>query len=110
VKGENVKKWRLLFEDGMTNVHAEQRCGRKFFVTKNLKETGNAQFWEGRKFTISELYKPFPAVSLSDLQVVKERLRSRNTTHFTAGIQNRRRGYRQEQFVCCKTMRETPPP
>jgi hypothetical protein len=53
MNGENVKKWRLLFEDGMTNVHEEQRSGRNFFGTENLKETDNAEPEKGRRFTMS---------------------------------------------------------
>jgi hypothetical protein len=34
VEGAIVEKWRLLLEDGMTNVHEEQRGGRKIFLTK----------------------------------------------------------------------------
>jgi hypothetical protein len=30
MSGESVKEWRLLSEDGVTNVHEEQRSGRKF--------------------------------------------------------------------------------
>jgi hypothetical protein len=68
MNGENVKKWRLLFEDGMTNVHEEQRSGRKFFVTENLEETDNAEPGESRRFTISELHENFSScVSLSEL-------------------------------------------
>jgi hypothetical protein len=58
----DVKKWRLLLEDGLTNVHEEQRSGRKFFVTENMKETDNAEPGESRRFTISELHENFPAL------------------------------------------------
>lgn len=57
-----MKKWRLLFEDGVTNVHEEQRSGRKFVVTENLKGAKNAEPGQSRRFTISELHENFPAV------------------------------------------------
>jgi hypothetical protein len=85
MNGENVKKWRLLFEDGMTNVHEEQRSGRSFFGTENLKEADNAEPEKSRRFTISELQENFPAVfRCPNYQVVTERLHSRNTTQITA--------------------------
>jgi len=57
-----VKKWSLLFEGGVTKVHEEQRSGRKFFVTENLKDKENAEPEQSRRFTISELNENFPAV------------------------------------------------
>jgi hypothetical protein len=43
MSGENVKEWRLLSENGVTNVQEEQWSGRKFFVAENLKDTENAE-------------------------------------------------------------------
>jgi len=63
MNGENVKKWRLLSEDGMTNVHEEQRSGRNFFLSRkiwkkrtmqNLGKAGDSQFLNYTKL--------FPAV------------------------------------------------
>lgn len=85
VIGENVKKWRLLFEDGVTNLHEEQRSGRRFFVTKILKDTKNAEPGQSRRFTISELHERFSScVSLSELGSCYRISHPRNTNGFTA--------------------------
>ena len=60
-----VRQWRRLFEEGLTNVHDEERSGRPSVITDDLVEKVNTTLRGNHRFTISELSLEFPQVSRS---------------------------------------------
>ena len=54
-----VRQWCHLFEEGLTNIHDEERSGRPSVITDNLVEKVNTTLRGNRRFTISELSLEF---------------------------------------------------
>jgi hypothetical protein len=58
-----VRQWRIMFKNGHTNVHDEERSGRPTMVTDELVTLVNEKIDENRHFTITELTLEFPQIS-----------------------------------------------
>lgn len=59
----SVRKWCIMFNDGRTNVHDEERSGRPSVVTDELKGRIERKIQEDRRFTIDGLHEFFPEIS-----------------------------------------------
>jgi len=49
-----VRQWCIMFKNGRTNVHEEERSGRPTIVTDELVVKINEKIHENRHFTITE--------------------------------------------------------
>jgi len=70
-----VRQWCILFKNGRTNIHDEERSGRPTIVTDELVAKINEKIRENRRFTITEFLLEFPQISRSLLrEIVTEKL------------------------------------
>lgn len=70
-----VQQWCIMFKNGRTNVHDEERSGRPTIVTDELVVKINEKIHENRRFTIMEFSLEFPQISRSLLhEIVTEKL------------------------------------
>lgn len=76
VYGENiiteaaVRQWCIMFKNGRTTVHDEERSGRPSVVTDELICRVDARVRANRRFTLTELAQEFPEISRSVLHVI----------------------------------------
>lgn len=71
----SVRNWCIMFNQGRTSVHDEDRSGRPSLVTEELKGKVEEKIQETRRFTLSTLHESFPQISRSLLhEVVTEHL------------------------------------
>jgi len=59
----SVRKWCIMFRNGLTDVHEAKKSGRPSVITDALKQKVNRIIRENRHFTISEVYEQCPEVS-----------------------------------------------
>src|SRR5215469_1487733 len=70
-----VRQWCIMFKNGHTNVHDEERCGLPTIVTDELVAKINGKIHENCRFTITEFSLEFPQISRSLLhEIVTEKL------------------------------------
>ena len=70
-----VRQWCIMFKNGRTNFHDEERSGRPTIVTDELGAKINEKIHENRRFTITEFSLEFPQISRSLLhEIVTEKL------------------------------------
>ncbi|KAL0268851.1 UNVERIFIED_CONTAM: hypothetical protein PYX00_010659 [Menopon gallinae] len=62
-----VRQWCREFKEGRSNVHDEQRSGRRSVRTDDLVERVNAKVRDNRRFTIRSISAEFPEVSRTTL-------------------------------------------
>lgn len=62
-----VRQWCREFKEGRSNVHDEQRSGRRSVRTDDLVERVNAKVRDNRRFTIRSISADFPEVSRTTL-------------------------------------------
>lgn len=71
----SVRKWCIMFNQGRTSVHDEERSGRPSLVTEELKKKVDDRIQENRRFTLTTLNDFFPQISRSLLhEIVTEHL------------------------------------
>jgi len=58
-----VRQWCIIFKNGRTNVHDEERSGRTTIVTDKLVAKINEKIHENRRFTIMAFSFVFPQIS-----------------------------------------------
>jgi len=58
-----VRQWCIMFKNGRTNVHDEERSGRPTIATDELVAKINEKIHENRRFTIMEFSLEFPQIS-----------------------------------------------
>jgi hypothetical protein len=58
-----VRHWCRMFRDGPTDVHDEERSGRPSIVSDYHVQGVDQKICERRRFTISEISRPFPQIS-----------------------------------------------
>jgi hypothetical protein len=58
-----VRQWYRMFNDGWTNVHEEERSGRRSVVSDDLVQSDEQIICGRRRFTISEFSCVFPHIS-----------------------------------------------
>jgi len=51
-----VRQWCIVFKNGRTNIHDEERSGRPTIVTDELVAKISEKIHENRLFTITELF------------------------------------------------------
>lgn len=66
----NVRKWCLLFNEGRTNIHDEDRSGRPTVISDELTQKVDEKIRQNRRFTIDELHQTFPQVSRSVIYAI----------------------------------------
>lgn len=66
----SVRKWCIMFKQGRTNVHDEDRSGRPSLVTDELKQKVDEKILENRRFTLTTLHDFFPQISRSLLHEI----------------------------------------
>jgi hypothetical protein len=66
-KKNSKSEWCRMLNDGVTNVHDEERSGRSSVVSDDLVQSVNQELCERRYFTISEISCGFPQISRSSL-------------------------------------------
>ena len=70
-----VRQWCIMFKNGRTKVHDEERSGRPTFVTDELVVKINEKLHENCRFTITVFSLQFPQISRSLLhEIVMEKL------------------------------------
>ena len=70
-----VMQWCIVFKNGRTNIHDEERSGRPTIVTDELVAKINVKINANRRFTITEFSLEFPPISRSLLhEIVTEKL------------------------------------
>ena len=70
-----VRQWCVMFKNGRTNVHDEERSGRPTIVTDELVAKIKEKIRENCRFTITEFSLEFPQISRSLLhEIVTEKL------------------------------------
>ncbi|GBL97177.1 hypothetical protein AVEN_144615-1 [Araneus ventricosus] len=65
-----VMQWRIMFKNGRTNVHDEDRNGRSSLVTDELTVKIDEKIRGNRLFTIIEFSLEFPQISRSLLHEI----------------------------------------
>ena len=65
----SVRRCSRSFKDSRTNLHDEKRSGDPSLVAE-MKQKANEKTQENKQFTISELHKYFPDVSLSEIHEI----------------------------------------
>ena len=70
-----VRQWCIMFKNGCTNFHDEERSGRQTIVTDELVAKINEKIHENCHFTITEFSFEFPQISQSLLHdIVTDKL------------------------------------
>jgi hypothetical protein len=64
-----------MFNGGKTNVHDEERSGRPFLITEDLRNMIDRHIRTNRRFTLDEIREKFPQIFRSlILEIVTEHL------------------------------------
>jgi len=53
---DGLRQWSIVFKNGRTNVHDEERSGRSTVVTDELVAKIGEKIHENRRFTTTELF------------------------------------------------------
>jgi len=62
-----IRKWVRMFSEGRENVHDEARSGRPSLLDDDLVRNVNERVRNDWRFTISDLFLPFPQISRTQL-------------------------------------------